>query len=768
MNINDIINHLQDYWKELLSTGFVSAIIVIFWKKIEEFIKDIKLSDIFHWIINIFTFRSKTKKWRREYIEEKLELFQSYTSENEMRLYVPTRFQEERPNTDEIQEQEDKNSARKELIPYFLEKIWVKGNHDRFYCVLAETGMGKTTFLVQLLTAYINKYNEKTLPFEIFILPLADNNVIDKICKLPESSSKRKSILLLDALDENTNAYDRIDENGNIISSYEEFREALEKAVERFLYTVITCRTQFFTDERAELENLKYSEQTYITPDKSLPNYKRLYISPFSKDDIDKFIDKKFKHDRKSKQKAKDIISKIKFLAARPLILSYLDDLIDRKIENVLDAYEIIIDKWLQREVNHISDDDKRNKQKELLYEFSRKLAVYIYEKWRETGVLYLTQNEYEAFENKYEKENPDFNKLDFRYTAKSLIARDSQHNIIFAHKSFIDYFCAEQLFMGEISDFYFAEMNMAKTFFELFCQTKEEKLERSGESDVDKARRYNNIGMIYDRMGDLDKALKYFMKDLAISEKVLGDDHIDTSTSYNNIGNVYDEMGDYDMALKYHRKSLAIKEKVLGDDHIDTSASYNNIGHVFDEMGEYDEALNYLWKSLIIREKVLDNDHPDIATSYNNIGHVYDEMGEYDKALEYNIKSLEIREKVLGPVHRDTATSYNNIGHLYWMKDDNDKALEYYKKSLAIREKVLGINHISTAMLYNNIGMAYLTKGVYDKALKYLMKAKNIRELKLGKKHPSTITTYRNIGYVYEKMGNPDEAQKWFDKAGE
>ena len=793
-------------WEEVMVTvvGTIAAAIII---SNFGYIKD----KVNSW----FTSPSETKEWRSKYISEKLGLpFSDNNTEEAKRLYVPTRYQEDRPDIDEVAKPGAKNPTHKELIPYFLNDVFKKNNPNRFYCVLAETGMGKTTFLVQLLIAYINKYNEKTLPYDIYILPLADKDVIEQIKKLPESS-KQNTILLLDGLDENVNAYDRKDAAGNIINTYEKFREELEQAVEPFRFVVITCRTQFFPDNKSELKEVKNVLHTYSTPDKSLPRYKHLYISPFSDEDIDEYIWKKYKREGTKIRKAREIIGSIKSLAARPLILSYIDVLMDSEVNNVLDAYRIIIDKWLQREVNKIGDEDERDRQKDLLKDFSRKLAVFIYGHWRETGALYLTQAEYEAFKT----ENPDFAGVDFSFATKSLVTRDNQHNILFAHKSFLEYFCAEQVFMGKFPDFYFPGMDMAKTFFELFCQTDKEKDDEKktdedkklipNESDIDKARRfneiglvfhdkigdydkaleyhlkaleirekvlgkehtytatsYNNIGLDYFSKGDYDKALEYYFKALEIQEKVLGKDHPDTASSYNNIGLGYSRKGDYDKALDYYFKALEILEKVLGKEHPDTANSYNNIGYVYNQKGDYDKALEYFFKALEIQEKVLGKEHPGTANSYNNIGYVYNQKGDYDKALEYHLKALEIQEKVLGKDHPDTASSCNNIGGVYYRMGDDDKALEYFFKALEILEKVLGKDHPDTASSYNSIGGVYSRKGDYDKALEYLFMAKDIREQKLGPEHPLSRNTYRNIGIVYEYMGNKEETQKWYDKA--
>ena len=275
----------------------------------------------------------------------------------------------------------------------------------------------------------------------------------------------------------------------------------------------------------------------------------------------------------------------------------------------------------------------------------------------------------------------------------------------------------------------------------------------------------YNNIGNVYHKLGDYDKALEYHNKALEIKKDVLGEDHPNTAHSYNNIGNVYRNLGDYDKALEYHFKGLEIKKDVLGENHCDTAGSYNNIGLVYYRLRDYDKALEYQNKALEIKKDVLGENHRDTATSYNNIGVVYDYLGDYDKALEYYNKALEIRKEVLGENHYETATSYGNLGIVYKNLGNYDKALGYHNKALEITKDVLGGKHPNTAMSYNNIGNVYRNLGDYDKALEYFIKAWEIFEERLGESHPYTKQVLQNIAIIKQKLeesqGKREEPKK-------
>ena len=287
---------------------------------------------------------------------------------------------------------------------------------------------------------------------------------------------------------------------------------------------------------------------------------------------------------------------------------------------------------------------------------------------------------------------------------------------------------------------------------------------ETNGQNEIT-ASSYNNIGAVYDDLGDYDKALEYHFKALEIRKDVLGENNADTAGSYNNIGNVYDKLGDYDKALEYHFKALEIFKEVLGENHPNTAMSYGNIGVVYVKLRDYDKALEYLFKDLEIYKEILGENHHDTAMSYNNIGVVYVKLRDYDKALEYQNKALEIRKAVLGENHPDIATSYLNIGAVYDILGNYDKALELYNKALEIKKAVLGENHPDIATSYLNIGISYHRLGDYDKALEYYFKALEIFKVFFGESHRYTLRVLRNIYEAKQKLeesqGKTEEPKK-------
>jgi tetratricopeptide (TPR) repeat protein len=154
---------------------------------------------------------------------------------------------------------------------------------------------------------------------------------------------------------------------------------------------------------------------------------------------------------------------------------------------------------------------------------------------------------------------------------------------------------------------------------------------------------------------GRYAEAVRLYTTELATEEAKPAPSWVQLSHLNNQLGLALDEAGQIDHALEYHQKSLAIMLKQLGADHPDVATSYNNIGLVYDNKAEYDKALEYYQKSLAIYLKQLGPDHPDVAISYWSIGAAWRGKKDMAKAKEFIGKGHAILLKRLGPDHPHT-----------------------------------------------------------------------------------------------------------------
>lgn len=104
--------------------------------------------------------------------------------------------------------------------------------------------------------------------------------------------------------------------------------------------------------------------------------------------------------------------------------------------------------------------------------------------------------------------------------------------------------------------------------------------------------------------------------------------DYPTSARAYNNLGDVYAKDGEYERAEEAFAKAMEIKP--------DYYEALHNMGHVYMRMGQYDKAIATF-------ENVLDK-NPNIFQANHNLAVVYLEMGDYDKSIEYAQKALQIQ----------------------------------------------------------------------------------------------------------------------------
>ena len=104
------------------------------------------------------------------------------------RCYIPTRAQDIDPcDQDEIREDNGKYLSQL-LIPFFRKKAFAPSSCGKYYLVLADSGMGKSTFLLRLYHDYLLAFSfRKKKP--ITLVPLARKNCLRTIQSIEDKEN---------------------------------------------------------------------------------------------------------------------------------------------------------------------------------------------------------------------------------------------------------------------------------------------------------------------------------------------------------------------------------------------------------------------------------------------------------------------------------------------------------------------------------------------------------------------------------------------------
>ncbi|MCF2857677.1 hypothetical protein L1286_09355 [Pseudoalteromonas sp. SMS1] len=262
-----------------------------------------------------------------------------------VKYYVEPRCQDRNPA------QQDEEEPRFHPHQPVFEKInevfshgFPKGEGRNQLFILADAGMGKTSLLTIIKLMHIASFLPKK--GECIFLKLGCDS-LEKISQVDDPSN---TILLLDSLDEDPTAVGK---------STEARIEELLKHTAHFHRVIITCRTQFFPLDR----EIEYERNKMV----DIAGYKCpiLYLSLFREDEVKKYLRLRFGNfvQRKvswvpCKRSANTYksISKMGSLQLRPLLLSYIEDVVET-IQNDQGEYYIykkLVDAWLDREVRRL------------------------------------------------------------------------------------------------------------------------------------------------------------------------------------------------------------------------------------------------------------------------------------------------------------------------------------------------------------------------------------------------------------------------------
>jgi len=123
-----------------------------------------------------------------------------------------------------------------------------------------------------------------------------------------------------------------------------------------------------------------------------------------------------------------------------------------------------------------------------------------------------------------------------------------------------------------------------------------------------------SNIGAVYSKLGEKQKALEYYSQSLLVSRAV--GDRGGEALTLNNIGSVYSQLGEKQKALEYYSQSLPLS-RATGDRSGEAN-NLSNIAYEKREQGNLTEALTNIEASIKIIESLRTKiASPELRTSY-------------------------------------------------------------------------------------------------------------------------------------------------------
>lgn len=173
----------------------------------------------------------------------------------------------------------------------------------------------------------------------------------------------------------------------------------------------------------------------------------------------------------------------------------------------------------------------------------------------------------------------------------------------------------------------------------------------RAYELDSQSPLTFNNQGVIFEEMGDLQQAESLYLKALSLLP--------DYPDALNNLGNIYLKEGRVAEALHYFRRAVELK---VNPDY------YYNLGCAYQHQEQWASAIHWFKKALNLNE--------ELEYVHNNLGVCYFRKGLNNKAyLEFK-RALELKP--------DFFDAHANLGLLYY-RGYNDYQLSLFHLTQAL-----------------------------------------------------------------------------------
>jgi len=282
-----------------------------------------------------------------------------------------------------------------------------------------------------------------------------------------------------------------------------------------------------------------------------------------------------------------------------------------------------------------------------------------------------------------------------------------------------------------------------------------------------------NWISKNYWKQNLLDSAEVFIEMTLRKIAPKLGAQSLIESQTYSELGVVYDKRRDYEKALEAYKVCLNIRKEKLDKEAMELGQVYFNIGTCYNLQEQVRKSVEYYERAKFVFEKNLPPNHLNMGWLYQNLGATNTKLNNYKKGLNYWKKALTIFLENYGANNPRVAIAYNDMASIIVKKGfveelsatEIQSSIEWFDKSFSILKTMVGEEHPYMININIGKGALLLKTGKIDEGFSLLRKTEQVLLQKEGEKTNDLVVCYANLafGKLKEKdyQGAIEEAHK-------
>jgi tetratricopeptide (TPR) repeat protein len=223
--------------------------------------------------------------------------------------------------------------------------------------------------------------------------------------------------------------------------------------------------------------------------------------------------------------------------------------------------------------------------------------------------------------------------------------------------------------------------------------------------------------------------------------------------SALNNLGHLFEVLGQLQKAVQFHEQALDICQKI--GDRLAEGVILTNIGGLRTQLGHFAQAQDDLQRALVIRSEI-GNDE-GVAVVYHDLGDIFRYLGQYQFALNHYQKAVEINTRIQHAWQKGGALTA--LSALYRDMGDHKRAREYLDQALL--------------ELSDQDAPHYIRALVEESLLNHLLgehaQALTLAERALAKSAelpPLKAAAYKNAGHALAGLQRWEDAQEHYLKA--